>query len=77
MRWTGWRAFCGIGNRILAGIRRYLRILQNDGEIFLTPTVYNGAAAMRISITNWRTTERELELAWQALLRAAAKMIEG
>ncbi len=51
----------------LADIQRYVRIVQEDGRLFLTPTVYKGMAAMRISITNWRTTEADVALAWQAL----------
>lgn len=57
-------------------IRQYLRILQQTGDIFLTPTVYKGIAAIRISITNWRTTEQDVEIAWQALQNGVAKLSE-
>lgn len=55
-------------------IQRYLGILQEAGDIFLTPTVYKGVAAMRISITNWRTTEKDVEKAWQALRQGVARL---
>ncbi|RME59224.1 MAG: aspartate aminotransferase family protein, partial [Caldilineae bacterium] len=51
----------------LAGIQGYLRRVQEGGRLFLTPTLYKGTAAMRISITNWRTTEEDVAIAWQAL----------
>lgn len=55
-------------------IRQYLRVLQEAGDIFLTPTVYKGIAAMRISITNWRTTEKDVEIAWQALQQGGSQV---
>lgn len=52
-------------------IQRYLHTLQAGGEVFLTPTVYNGSAAVRVSITNWRTTAADVARAWAAMEAAA------
>ena len=57
-------------------VLQYLKILLEAGDIFLTPTEYKGIAAIRISITNWRTTERDLEIAWQALQQEVAGVCE-
>ena len=53
-----------------ATIQQYLHTLQAGGEVFLTPTTYKGTAAVRVSITNWRTTSADLERAWAAMLAA-------
>jgi hypothetical protein len=37
------------------------------GGVFLTLTVYRETAAMRISVTNWRTSLADVETTWQAL----------
>jgi 7-keto-8-aminopelargonate synthetase-like enzyme len=52
-------------------IQDYLTRLKESGAVFLTPTVYYGTPAIRISITNWRTTEQDVVLAMQALQETA------
>ncbi len=56
-------------------IRRYLDWLRADGRVFLTPTVYRGTAAMRISVTNWRTAQADVEIAWQALVEGVESFL--
>ncbi|MEO0804500.1 MAG: aminotransferase class I/II-fold pyridoxal phosphate-dependent enzyme [Cyanobacteria bacterium J06642_2] len=46
---------------------RYLDRLNASGLLFLTPTTYRGIPAMRVSITNWRTGDRDIDIAWQAM----------
>jgi glutamate/tyrosine decarboxylase-like PLP-dependent enzyme len=48
-------------------IKEYLNMLKENGDVFLTPTVYQGIPAIRISIANWRTTQKDVEIAWQAM----------
>ena len=55
-------------------VQKYLRFVQESGKLFLTPTVFQEIAAMRISITNWRTTEKDVEIAWQGLQEAFFKL---
>lgn len=54
-------------------IQHYLILLKESGAVFLTPTVYYGTPAIRISITNWRTTEQDVAMAWQALQETSLK----
>jgi len=58
----------------LEQIQRYLAILQEDGAVFLTPTLYRGVPALRASITNWRTTEQDMAIAWAALQRGVISL---
>ncbi len=48
-------------------IGQYLDRLQNDGRVFLTPTRYKDAPAMRAAFSNWRTQAKDIEIAWQAM----------
>ncbi len=52
----------------LNDIRAYLTRLQTDGRVFLTPTSYLGTPAIRVSITNWRTEAKDIDIAWDAML---------
>ena len=52
----------------LSEIRDYLARLQADGSVFLTPTSYLGTPAIRVSITNWRTEAKDIDIAWRAML---------
>jgi glutamate/tyrosine decarboxylase-like PLP-dependent enzyme len=56
-------------------IQRYLDWLRADGRVFLTPTVYHGIPAMRISVTNWRTAQADAALAWQALAEGVESFV--
>jgi aromatic-L-amino-acid decarboxylase len=40
--------------------RRIVNRLVGDGSFFLAPTVLKGRASLRVSITNFRTTEADL-----------------
>ena len=61
----------------LATLQHYLEQLQAGGAIFLTPTHYQGLPALRLSITNWRTTQQDANIAWQALQHAASQLPAG
>ncbi len=49
---------------------QFLRRVVDDGTFFLTPTTYRTLPALRISISSWRTSAPDIDLAWHALLRA-------
>ena len=55
-----------------AEVQAFLDRLRDDGTAFLTPTVYQGVAAMRVSIVNWRTRQEDVEATWQAMVRCLA-----
>jgi glutamate/tyrosine decarboxylase-like PLP-dependent enzyme len=48
-------------------IREFLSRLRGDGRVFLTPTIYNETPGVRAAFSNWRTTEKDVEIAWQAM----------
>ncbi|MEM7125792.1 MAG: pyridoxal-dependent decarboxylase [Chloroflexota bacterium] len=52
-------------------IQDFLNRLTAGGKLFLTPTVLWNRPAIRVSIVNWQTVEEDIEIGWNALLRAA------
>lgn len=52
-------------------VRAYLDRLQRDGRVFMTPTQLSGIPAIRAAISNWRTTQADMEICWRAMLNAA------
>ena len=46
--------------------------VQADGNAWLAATTWHGMAAMRISVSNWSTTEADADRAVDAILRCAA-----
>ncbi|MDQ4034599.1 MAG: pyridoxal-dependent decarboxylase [Chloroflexota bacterium] len=51
--------------------REVIRRVQADGSIWLSGTTWQGRAAMRISVSNWSTTEADADLAVEAIVRCA------
>lgn len=45
--------------------------LQDDGTCWMSGTTWQGKAAMRISVSNWRTDEADVDASIQAILRCA------
>lgn len=45
--------------------------IQADGTAWMGGTVWQGRAAMRVSVSNWMTSERDIELTADAIARAA------
>jgi len=45
--------------------------VQEDGTCWLSGTVWQGKAAMRISVSNWRTSDDDVERSAGAILEAA------
>ena len=54
------------------GTRATVAAVQDDGTCWLSGTVWQGKAAMRISVSSWRTTEEDVERSAEAILAAAA-----
>lgn len=57
--------------------RTVIQRVQQDGTCWLGGTTWHNMAAMRISVSNWSTTEKDIELSAQAILRAAATVAES
>jgi len=53
--------------------RETIRRVQAGGELWLSGTTWQGRAAMRISVSGWRTTTADVERAAAAILAAAAR----
>jgi glutamate/tyrosine decarboxylase-like PLP-dependent enzyme len=51
--------------------RAVVRAVQEDGTCWLSGTTWQGRAAMRISVSNWRTTEEDVDRSAEAILRLA------
>jgi hypothetical protein len=45
--------------------------VQREGTLWAGGTRWHGVAAMRVSVSNWSTTEADIDLAADAILRAA------
>jgi len=54
-------------NRVIAAI-------QEDGACWCGGTVWQGRAAMRISVSSWATTEDDVEQSLAAILRVARRL---
>jgi glutamate/tyrosine decarboxylase-like PLP-dependent enzyme len=54
----------------LENIQQFLKLVNEDGSAFFTQTMYKGKAGMRAAISNWRTEEKDIEIAWEVLNKA-------
>ncbi len=54
----------------LENIQQFLNLVNEDGSAFFTQTIYKGKPGMRAAISNWRTEEKDIEIAWEALNKA-------
>lgn len=52
--------------------RRVIADIQTDGTCWCGETVWQGHVAMRISVSNWATTEADIERSLEAMLRVAS-----
>jgi glutamate/tyrosine decarboxylase-like PLP-dependent enzyme len=51
--------------------REVIRRVQADGTCWLGGTTWRGAAALRVSVSNWSTTEADVDRSADAILRCA------
>ncbi len=51
--------------------RQVIERIQSEGTCWCGGTLWQGHTAMRISVSSWATTEADVELSLQAILRAA------
>ncbi len=54
--------------------RRVISALQREGTCWCGVTVWQGRTAMRISVCSWATTDADVELSADAMLRVAARI---
>ncbi|CAN5183401.1 aminotransferase class V-fold PLP-dependent enzyme [soil metagenome] len=60
------------GGDVDAHTRSVVARIQADGSAWLGATTWHGMAAMRISVSNWSTTETDADQAVELILRSAA-----
>jgi glutamate/tyrosine decarboxylase-like PLP-dependent enzyme len=54
--------------------RAVIAAVQADGTCWLGGTTWHGLAAMRISVSNWSTTDQDADRSVQAILRCAREV---
>jgi len=57
--------------------RAVIAAVQADGTCWLGGTTWHGVAAMRISVSNWSTTEADADVSVEAILRCARGVAES
>jgi len=62
------------GGNADAFTRAVIAAVQADGTCWLGGTTWRGLAAMRISVSNWSTTEADADMSVGAILRCARLM---
>jgi len=50
---------------------RFIEAVRDSGRTLVTPTVFKGTPAIRAAFSNWRTTDVDLDIAWQAFQTAS------
>ena len=58
------------GDRGITG--RVIKAIQEDGTCWCGESTWKGRDVMRISVCSWATTEDDVELSLEAILRCAA-----
>jgi glutamate/tyrosine decarboxylase-like PLP-dependent enzyme len=48
-----------------------LRAVQEAGDVWMSGTTWNGRRAVRLSVSNWQTTDEEIDLALEAFEQAS------
>ncbi|HEX7172643.1 MAG TPA: pyridoxal-dependent decarboxylase [Candidatus Limnocylindria bacterium] len=61
-----------IGGDVDAHTRAVIHRVQADGVAWMGGTTWHGMAAMRVSVSNWSTTEADIERTAASILRCAA-----
>jgi glutamate/tyrosine decarboxylase-like PLP-dependent enzyme len=57
--------------------QRVIGAIQQDGTCWCAGTQWQGRTAMRISVSNWRTSDEDVERSLQAIVRVAAQCAGG
>ena len=50
---------------------KVIRLVQEDGTCWLGGTTWHGMRAMRVSVSNWSTSEEDIDVSAEAILRCA------
>lgn len=59
------------GGKSMDDITNFLERVRDDGRVFFTPTVYKGTPGVRAAVSNWLTSESDIDIAIEALNQLA------
>ncbi|MGZ4256773.1 MAG: pyridoxal phosphate-dependent decarboxylase family protein, partial [Gaiellaceae bacterium] len=51
-----------------------LRLVQEDGRVWMSGTTWDGRKAIRLSVSNWQTGDAEIDLATEAFAQVAGQV---
>ena len=54
-------------------IKAFLQKVRDDGRVFFTPTIYQGTPAIRAAVSNWLTSEKDIDIAIEVLEQLVVK----
>jgi glutamate/tyrosine decarboxylase-like PLP-dependent enzyme len=54
--------------------RAVIDAVQRDGTCWLSGTTWRGRAAMRVSVSSWQTTEADIDVSAEAILRCVERV---
>jgi glutamate/tyrosine decarboxylase-like PLP-dependent enzyme len=57
--------------------RQVIADIQRDGTCWCGGTVWQGKTAMRISVSSWATTDRDIDKSLEAIIRIASEVRKG
>ncbi|MEC5145984.1 pyridoxal-dependent decarboxylase [Chitinophaga sp. 212800010-3] len=56
-------------------VSEFVQRLNDGGIVCITPTVYKGRSAMRAALVNWRTTAKDVQLAYEAMKKLSEEIV--
>jgi len=59
------------GNRSASEVKSFLDKVRIDGRAYFTPTTYKGTPAIRAAVSNWLTSDNDIDITIQALKELA------
>jgi glutamate/tyrosine decarboxylase-like PLP-dependent enzyme len=60
----------------MAEIQQFLMAVRDNGQVFFTPTVYQGTPGIRAAVSNWLTTPADIEIAFHAITSMTATQLQ-
>lgn len=61
--------FTLLGEENQDNVFAFLTSLNKTGKVFMTPTVYNSKKGIRASFVNWRTTQHDVEIVANEMMK--------
>lgn len=55
-------------------VQTFLDNVNKTGRVFMTPTIYNNRKGIRAAFVNWRTTETDIEIAFEVMKTMITKI---